>query len=96
MVSWRTDEPSASQVAYSEGSGVTTFNSRSAEDSRLTTEHLVIISDLPTSRVYSVQPLSRDKAQNEGKGEVQTAIISRASDNAIAVIFNTLKSIFGM
>ena len=96
VVSWRTDEPSASQVAYSEGSGVTTFNSRSAEDSRLTTEHLVIISDLPTSRVYSVQPLSRDKAQNEGKGEVQTAIISRASDNAIAVIFNTLKSIFGM
>jgi len=88
--------PPASQVAYSEGSGVSEFNSKSAEDTRLTNEHIVIISDLPTSRVFSVQPLSKDKAKNEGKGEVQTAIISRASDSAITVIFNTLKSIFGL
>ena len=96
VVSWRTDEPSTSQVAYSEGSGATIFNSKSAEDARLTTEHIVIISDLPTSRVYSVQPLSKDSAKNEGSGETQTAIISRASDSAITVIFNSLKSIFGL
>jgi len=51
---------------------------------------------LPTSRVYSVQPLSKDSAKNEGSGETQTAIISRASDSAITVIFNSLKSIFGL
>lgn len=96
IVSWRTDEPSTSQVAYSEGSGAKVFNSKSAEDARLTTEHLVIISDLPTSRVYSVQPLSNDSARNEGSGETQTAIISRASDSAVTVIFNSLKSIFGL
>ena len=96
VVSWRTDEPSTSQVAYAEGSGVKEFNSKSAEDTRLTTEHIIIISDLPTSRVYSVQPISKDNAKNEGGGEIQTAIISRASDSAITVIINSLKSIFGL
>jgi hypothetical protein len=96
VVSWRTDEPSTSQVAYSEGSDAVTFNSKTAEDTKLTTEHIVIISDLPTSRVFSVQPLSKDSAQNEGQGETQTAIIGRASDSALTVVFNTLKSIFGL
>ena len=95
VISWRTDEPSTSQVAYSEGSGAVTFNNKSAEDSQLTTEHIVIISDLPTSRVFSVKPLSKDTAQNEGEGEVETAIIGRASDSALTVVFNTLKTIFG-
>ncbi len=96
VISWRTDEPSTSQIAYAEGSGAVTFNSKTAEDTRLTTEHIVIVSDLPTSRVYSVQPLSKDGAKNEGQGETQTAIIGRASDNAITVVFNTLKAIFGL
>jgi len=96
VISWRTDEPSTSQVAYAEGSGAVTFNSKTAEDTLLTTEHLVVISDLPTSKVYSIQPLSKDRSDNEGKGEVQTAIIGRASDSALTVIFNTLRSIFGL
>ncbi len=96
VVSWRTDEPSTSQVAYAEGSDAVTFNSKTVEDTILTTEHLVIISDLPTSRVFSVQPLSKDSAGNEGQGETQTAIIGRASDSAITVVFNTLKAIFGL
>ncbi len=96
VISWQTDEPSTSQVAYSEGSGAVTFNNKSAEDTQLTTEHIVIISDLPTSRVYSVKPLSKDTASNEGEGTTETAIIGRASDNALTVVFNTLRSIFGL
>ncbi|MCA9328035.1 hypothetical protein KDA14_05890, partial [Candidatus Saccharibacteria bacterium] len=96
VVSWHTDEPSTSQVAYGEGSSVSVFNSKTAEDTRMTTEHIVIISDLPTSRVFSVQPLSSDAANNEGSGKPQTAIIGRASDSAITVVFNTLRQIFGL
>jgi hypothetical protein len=96
VVSWRTDEPSTSQVAYTEGSGAVTFNSKTAEDTRMTTEHLVIISDLPTSRVFSVQPLSKDKSNNEAAGEADTAIIGRASDSVLTIVFNTLRSIFGL
>jgi len=95
VVTWRTDEMSTSQVAYAEGSGATVFNSRTAEDTRLTTEHLVIISDLPTSQVFTIKPVSQDAASNEGEGNSETAIIGRASDNVLTIVFNTLKSIFG-
>jgi hypothetical protein len=95
VVSWRTDEPATSQIAYSEGSGAVVFNSRTAEETTLKTEHLVIVSDLPTSRVFSIQPISRDKSENTGNGTTETAIIGRASDNALTVVFNTLKRIFG-
>lgn len=96
VVSWHTDEPSTSQIAYTEGSDAQTFNSKTAEDTRLTTEHIVIISDLPTSRVFSVQPISKDKAGNAGYGETQTAIIGRSSDSALTIVFNALRTIFGL
>jgi hypothetical protein len=96
VVSWKTDEPATSQVAYTEGTGAVTFNSKTAEDVQLTKEHLVIISDLPTSRVFSIQPISSDKAKNEGTGSVETAIIGRASDSVLTIVFNTLRGIFGL
>ncbi len=95
IVSWKTDEPSTSQVAYAEGSDATVFNNKTAEDTALATEHVVIVSDLPTSRVFSVQPISRDRSNNAGLGEAQSAIIGRASDDVLTIVFNTLKRVFG-
>lgn len=95
VVSWRTDEPSTSQVAFADGAGVTVFNSKTAEDSALSTEHVVIVSDLPTSRVYSMQPVSKDRSGNSGTGEIQSAIVGRASDSVLTIILNTLKKVFG-
>ena len=96
VVSLHTDEPSTSQVAYAEGSDATVFSSRTAEDTALTTEHVVIVSDLPTSKVYSVQPISRDSSGNAGVGEVDSAIIGRASDSVLTIILNTFRNIFGI
>lgn len=95
VVSWRTDEPSTSQVAFAEGSDATVFNNRTAEDTGLSFEHIVIVSDLPTSKVYSVQPVSRDKSGNAGTGKGQSAIIGRASDNVLTIVLNSLKKVFG-
>jgi hypothetical protein len=95
IVSWHTDEPATSQVAYGEGSGITTFNNRSNEDATLSTEHVVIISDLPTSRVYTVQPISKDKADNQTNGDGRSAIIGRPSDSVITIVLNTLRKVFG-
>lgn len=95
VVSWNTDEPSSSQVAYAEGSDVKEFNNKSALDEKLTTEHLVIVSDLPTSKLYSVRPLSKDKTGNEGAGETQPAIVGKASDSVLTIILTTLQGIFG-
>jgi hypothetical protein len=95
IVSWITDEPSTSQVGYAEGSDATVFNNKSALDESLTTEHLVIVSDLPTSKLYSIKPLSKDKANNEGSGETQSAIVGKASDSVLTIILSTLQKIFG-
>ncbi len=95
VVSWKTDEPATSQVAYAEGSDVKEFNNRSTQDGKLTTEHLVIVSDLQTSKLYSVQPVSQDRSANKGSGDIQSAIIGKASDSVLTIILTTLKGIFG-
>ncbi len=96
VVSWKTDEPATSQVAYGEGADVTTFINKTAEASSLTTEHTVIVSDLPTSRVYSIQPISKDKSANQATGVSQTAIVGRSSDNILTIILTALKRVFGL
>jgi hypothetical protein len=95
IVSWTTDEPSTSQVAYSEGSNATTFNNKTPEDTALATEHVVVISDLPTSKVYSIQPISKDKSNNTATGDTESAIIGRATDNVLTIVFNALRRVFG-
>lgn len=95
IVSWHTDEPSTSQVAFAEGSDAVVFNSRTAEDTALSTEHLVVISNLPTSRVYTVSPLSRDKALNLSKSSSEPAIVGRAADDILTIVLNVLRKIFG-
>jgi hypothetical protein len=96
IVSWKTDEPSTSQVGYAEGSSATVFNNKTTEDTQLTTEHIVVVSDLPTSKVYSVQPISYDKARNAGLGKPEPAIIGRASESVLTIILNTLQKVFGL
>ncbi len=95
VVSWKTDEPSTSQVAFGEGSEATNIRSQSSEDAALTTEHLVVISDLSTATPYVVQAQSKDRAGNQAKSETQTALIGRASDSILSIIFNTLQRMFG-
>ena len=95
VISWKTDEPSTSQVAFAEGSQATGLQNKSAEDTALTTDHVVVISDVSTSKVYSVQPLSADKSKNIGLGGVDTAIIGRASNDVITIVLTTIKGIFG-
>ncbi len=96
IVSWKTDEPSTSQVAYAEGSAATVFNNKTAEDAQLTTEHLVIISDLPPSRVFTILPISKDKSGNASSSTGQAAIIGRASDSVLNIVLNTLRKVFGL
>ncbi len=96
VVSWKTDEPATSQVGYAEGSNAANYNNKTAEDTQLTTEHIVIVSDLPTSRVYSLIPISKDRAGNTGLGATESAIVGRASDSVLTIILNTLKQVFGL
>jgi len=95
VISWRTDEPSSSQVAYGEGTSGFLSNTTN-EDARMTYEHIVVISDLSPSRVYHFEPRSFDAGRNQGSGEQQVAIIGRASDSVLSIIFNALQQLFGV
>lgn len=95
VISWKTDEKSTSQVAFGAGQSGS-FTSRTSEDSRLTTDHVVIVSDLPPSSIYHIQAISLDNAKNASNSEVQSAIIGRGSDNVFSIIFNALQKIFGV
>ena len=83
-----------SQVAFAKGR-TDELSNRSQQDTRLTTEHVVVVSDLTTSSIYQVQAVSSDKAGNESSSDAQTAIIGRGTDSIFSVIFNALQAIFG-
>jgi len=95
IVSWKTDEPASSQVSYANGGRGGSYANRTAEDTRLTTDHVVIISNLSTSAVYHIQPVSHDRAENAGHGSDQSVIIGRPTDNVLTIILNALNKIFG-
>ncbi|MEO8691460.1 MAG: hypothetical protein ABI397_01595, partial [Candidatus Saccharimonas sp.] len=94
-VSWKTDKPGASQVAYGQGSSGD-YSSKTAEDSAMVKNHVVVISNLPTSQVFHLQAISRDEAGNTGVSDSQTTIVSQGSDNALSIVFNALRSVFGL
>jgi len=96
VATWNTDEPSSSQVGYAEGSAATVYSNKTSEDTQLTTSHTVVVSDLPTSKVYSIQVMSYDEARNLGLGVSQPAIIGHADDSVLTVILTALQRIFGL
>ncbi len=96
IVSWTTDEPATSQIAYGKGTSGNSYNATTAEAAALTREHTVVISDLDTSQVYHVQAISRDKSDNISKSADRSAIIGQASDSVIDIILATLERIFGL
>lgn len=95
VVSWRTDEPATSQLAYGQGES-SGFTSRTPRDDRLTTEHTMIISDLATASIYRVEVVSEDKAGNSVLSQPETAIIGRPSDNVFTIILTALQNVFGV
>lgn len=95
VVSWTTDEPATSQVAYGQGASLQNLNNRTGGANSLTTEHVVIVSDLSTSSVYTMQPVSRDGSNNEAQGSTKSAIIGKASESIISIVLNALRGIFG-
>lgn len=95
VVSWKTDKAGTSQVSYGEGSSGS-YTSKTAEDMSMVTNHVLVISNLPTSQVFHLQALSRDEAGNVGVSENQTTIVGQATDSALSIIFNSLRAVFGL
>jgi hypothetical protein len=95
VISWHTDEPATSQVSFALGAaGAST--SLTSEDARLTTEHVVVVSNLSLSSIYQVKAISHDKSGNLAQSDPETVIIGRGSDNIFSIIFSSLQRILGV
>ena len=94
IVSWDTDEPATSQIEFGEGTGET-YPQKTQEDSNLTLNHLVIISDLTPSKVYHLRVLSKDKAGNSGKSIDSVTIAPKSTESALDLVVGNLSDIFG-
>jgi hypothetical protein len=94
IVSWTTDEPATSQVEYGEGAGIS-YPQKTQEDATFKVNHLVIISNLPTSRVYHVRALSNDSALNTGKSQDTVTITPKGGDDALDLVTRNLMESFG-
>ena len=95
VVSWKTDKAGTSQVAYGQGTsgGYTT---KTAENTALVNNHVVVVSGIPTAEVYHIQVQSNDAEGIRGYSGSYTTIIGQASENALGIVFNALQSIFGL
>lgn len=94
IVSWTTDEPATSQVEYGEGAGLS-YPQKTQEDSTLNINHLVIITNLPPSRVYHIRALSNDSATNTGKSQDTVTITPKGGDDALDLVTRNLLESFG-
>ncbi|MDO9028668.1 MAG: fibronectin type III domain-containing protein, partial [Candidatus Roizmanbacteria bacterium] len=94
VVSWDTDEPSTSQVEFGEGTGET-YSQKTQEDSNLTTNHLVVISNLTPSKVYHLRAMARDKAGNVGKSIDSVTITPKSTLSALDLVVGNLSEVFG-
>lgn len=93
VVAWNTDEPATSQVEFGEGTG-SSYPQTTQLDTKLTYNHLVVISNLTPSKVYHLRAISKDKAGNEAKSVDQVVITPKATDNALDLVITNLSEAF--
>ena len=93
IVSWNTDKPSTSQVEFGEGTNGN-YSQKTQEETTLKQNHLVVISDLTPSKVYSIRALSRDKAGNIGKSSGNNTLTPKAVDSALDIVITILSDAF--
>ncbi len=95
VVSWETDEPATSAIEYGPGISSENYPAKSQEDPTLTTNHVVIVSELEPSKLYHLRAISKDGASNEGKSSDTTAITGKIQRSVIDIILNSLQRSFG-
>jgi hypothetical protein len=94
IVSWTTDKPATSQVEFNQGAGGT-YSQKSSEDSHYVLNHIVVISNLPTSTVYHLKAISNDESGNTGYSSDNITITPQATESALNLVLGNLEQVFG-
>ncbi len=94
VVTWNTDEPATAQIEFGEGTG-SSYAQRTQQESNLTYNHVVVISNLATSKVYHLRAISKDIAGNDGYSVDTVTITPKATANALNLVIGGLQQAFG-
>lgn len=94
-VSWKTDEPTTSQIEYGDGIVGEEYTRKTLLDGSYTNHHLVIISDLDPGKPYHLRVISTDQAGNITTSGDNTVITGEVSKSALGIIVNALQNVFG-
>jgi hypothetical protein len=93
VVSWETDEPATSKVEFGEG-GAGLYTSSSKLDQELRTKHLVIVSGLTPSKVYSLKVVSSDSYGNASEYGPLVSITPKSNSTVFETVIGTISNIF--
>ena len=94
VVSWKTDEPTTSQVEYGVGLGGSDYTDQTEENAELVMDHLSVISDLTPAKTYHFRVVSTDKAGNQTKSGSYTVLTSRKRESFLQLIISNLEETF--
>lgn len=94
IVSWKTNEPTTSQVDYGVGLSSTDFSDQSEENAELVMDHLVVVSELSPAKTYHFRATSRDKAGNLSKSGSYTILTSRKRESFLQLVISNLEETF--
>lgn len=97
IISWKTDEPSATQVHFQEGIDVSRkeLENKTQEDKNLTKDHVVVLTNLKPGTVYQLRAVSRDNQNNIGTSKDQTMLTPKQQESVFQVIMRNLEEAFG-
>ena len=96
IISWQTDKPATSRVYFEQGiSQSDKFSLITPLDTRLTTDHIMITTNLKPGKVYQYKVESTDTYQNITSSNIHTVLTPRSEDNVIDVIIDNLEESFG-
>lgn len=95
IISWSTDEPSTAQVKYSMGvvSG-SDYPLSTAEDTNLSTSHVIIISNLQPSATYHMKLVSKDSSGNISASDDYTVLTLNQDKSLLQYIVQILEERF--
>jgi hypothetical protein len=94
IISWKTNEPTTSQVDYGVGLSGSDFTDQTEEAAELVMEHLVVIAELSPAKTYHFRVVSKDKAGNQTKSGSYSVLTSRKRESFLQLIIGNLEETF--
>jgi hypothetical protein len=94
LVSWDTDEPATTQVAYGNGTG-TDYASSTAKDDKLELRHVAVIRDLQMNTAYHLKIKTADSSGNMSESQDMISVTPGTQESALDVVLKNLQDVFG-